>query len=170
MSGLITPTRIHAATDTELVATFNAIVAEQHRRALDNNDIDALIADAFTTEFANNVPSQPWIHDGLLFCPGTINYRSKTSHNCTFVSLNNEWVWDSPDLLTDKTKDVAGPKRIRHSLSVVLAREGLEVDVVSSTSRANGPCQMKRVVSYQIIDGELSQTSTRSRKAFNLAH
>lgn len=161
--GLLTDAQLLAANDRELAATLQAITVEQHRRALENNDIGALVEEAFKTGFVKNDPTMPWIHDGLLFCPGVLRYKSASSHDCTFVSVDTQWVWDHPGLLTDELRDVPAPHRLRHSISVVFAQEEMTLDVVSSTSRGNGPCQMKKVISFQIIDGELTQTSTRSR-------
>lgn len=161
--GLLTDAALLAANDQELADTLQAITLEQHRRALDNNDIDALVEEAFKTGFIKNDPTIPWLHNGLLFCPGILRYKSASSHDCTFVSVDTHWVWDHPGLLTDELRDVPAPHRIRQSISVIFAQEEMTFDVVSSTSRGNGPCQMKKVTSFQIIDDELVQTSTRSR-------
>lgn len=161
---LLTEQALRAASDDELAHTAAAVLAEQHRRALEDKDMPAVLEEAFVLGFASNgQPNVPWIADGLLFCPGWIRFKSATSHECSFASSDGKWVWEHEAQIEDEMRQVPGPKVVKQSITVLTVHEGLELDVVASASRSGGPCQMKKVVSYQVRGGELVPVSTRAR-------
>lgn len=162
---LVSPEALTAASDAELSHTAAAILNEQHRRALDGLDVDAMVEQAFLHGFAGDGrPHVPWLTGGLLVCPGYIRYRSTTSHDCVFITADDQWVWQHESVIHDLMRQVPGPKVVKQSITILTPREGMEVDVVTSTSRGGGPCQMKQVTSWQVRGGEIAQVTSR-RKA-----
>lgn len=163
-ASLIGSAALCEATDEQLAHTVAAIQAEQHQRALDTNDIDALVEQAFLDGFTSRgEAAHPWLHGGLLICPGYIRYKSATSHDCQFVSVDGEWVWTTNQILFDGMRDVPGPKTLKHAVTIVHADEGMTFDVVSSTAKSGASCQMKNATSYQVRSGTLVAVNTRAR-------
>lgn len=162
---LVSDRDLTEATDAQLSHTAYALRTESHRRALEGGDLEALVEQAFLDGFTSaNQACAPVVVDGFLICYGTHRARSQTSHDCTFVSINGQWVWEASPL-ADVMRTVPGAKPVRMSVSVLVAEEGTEVDLVSSTARQGGGCQMKEVHSYQVVLGELVQVATRARAA-----
>lgn len=160
---------VSGLSDDQLVALASDVAVEQHRRALLSTDPDAVCEQAFADGFA--VPGQvaiPFITGGLVVCFGLLMERSKSSHDCTFVSVKHpfeespRWVWEATDLVHDEVRIVPGAKRVQRSVSLVAATEGLEVDVVTSAARG-GAHTMKQAQSYVVRGGELVHVSTRAR-------
>jgi hypothetical protein len=163
---LLPAAAIADATTEQLHATISAMSGELHDRALAGGDLDALVEQAFLDGFtANGVPLMPWIHDGILVCPGYRKARSASSHDCSFVSLDGTWVWAAPNKLVDAMRDVPGAKSHRCSITLVVAQEGMQVDAVTSKSRAGGGCQMVSAQSFQVRGPELVHVTTRTMRA-----
>lgn len=163
--GLLNAAALAAASDEELADTAAAIIVEQHRRALAANDLDALVEEAFETGFnGKGEPVAPWLVGALLICPGSKRNRSATSHECSYVSVEGSWVWESEELIVDDVRPVPGPKQQSRSVSIVGAVEGMKLDQVASASRSGGPCEMKTATSFQISHGRLEKVATRARK------
>jgi hypothetical protein len=162
---LLTDDQLAAATDDQLAHTVAAILAVQHERALTGGDLGALTEKAFLEGFDHRGEAgRPWIEAGLLFCPGHWKEKSKTSHECTFVSVDGQWVWDTGSHVVDEKREVPGPRRLMQFITVVPVVEGAKVDMVSSKSRSNGPCEMQKATSFQVRAGELVEVSARARK------
>ena len=69
--------------DKDLSAMMHLIIGEQQKRALEGSEPDALLEQGFKDGFKpNGLPHDPWIVDGILICPGAVNDRSATSHDC----------------------------------------------------------------------------------------
>lgn len=155
--------------DLELVAVASAVAAEQHRRALEAADIDAIVKQAFVDGFtAQGLPRDPWLQSGLLICPGARVDKSATSHECGFVSIGDTWVWESPDKVLDSVRHLPGPRPVMRSVSVCTPWEGMELDLVISKMRT-GVHSMKQVRSFVVHDGALELVAARARKE-NGAH
>jgi hypothetical protein len=153
-----------AASDAQLAQTVAAVLAEQHRRALADADLDALTEEAFATGFGpDGRPRRPWLAAGLVFCPGWIRYKSRTSHDCEFVAAGDVWVWEHPGVVRDVMRQVPGPKVVKQSVTIVLADEGLVLDQVAASAKQGAACQMTRAASYQVRAGELVAVTTRAR-------
>lgn len=161
---LLDAATLAAATDVQLAHTEAALRAEQHRRALDDCDLDAVLEQAFVDGFAaSGAPTIPWMERGLLFVPGYIRYKSSTSHDCTFATVNDAWSWECAELVRDVMRQVPGPKVLKQSMSIVMPAESMQVDVVAATSKQGAACQMRHVTSYQVRSGQLVVVTTRAK-------
>ncbi len=151
--------------DLELTAVAAAIMDEQHRRALEAADIDAIVKQAFEDGFTSaGMPRDPWMQGGLLVCCGSKIDKSATSHECAFVAIAERWVWESEAKVLDVVKHLPGPKPIMRSVSVCAPWEGMELDLVVSKMRT-GVHQMKQVRSFIVRNGELELVAARARNA-----
>lgn len=161
---LLSEETLLGADDVALAHTMAAIMAVQHRRAIEDGDVDSMLEQAFVDGFSGRGDAYPpWVENGLLFCPGMRRDKSATSHECTFVSVDDSWVWEAPGTIKDVMRQVPGPKTVKQSITILLVTEGAKVDMVESDSRSGGPCQMKRARSFQIRAGQLVEVNTRSR-------
>lgn len=156
--------------DDALAALAADVAVEQHRRALDATDPDAVAEQGFRDGFPTPRSSRdPWLDGKVLICPGLLVERSRNSHDCTFVTVKHpfedspRWVWEAADLVHDEVRVVPTPKRTQRSVSLVAATEGLEVDVVESKMRG-GQHEMQQARSYVVRSGQLVHVTTRARK------
>ena len=155
--------------DEQLRALASDIGLEQHLRALDQADPDALVELGFAEGFPRGNVRDPWIEGQVLICPGQLTPKSKQSHDCTFVSVKqpfddtSRWVWEASDLVGDGVRFLPGSQAVQRSISLLAAIEGLCIDVVVSQAR-QGRHTMKQARSYTITDGKLVHVSTRARK------
>jgi hypothetical protein len=165
LDSLVDEAALAAATDIQLWETTAAIISEQRRRALADDDLATLVEEAFENGFnGRGEPHPPWLVGPLLVCPGSKRNRSATSHDCTFVSVDGTWVWDSEEKIIDEMRDFPGPKTQKRTVTVIGAVEGLKLDLVASSSRSGAPCEMKTATSFEIQRGQLIKVATRARK------
>jgi len=81
----------------------------QIERALDRGDHDAIIARAFEVGFGDDgLAEPPWIEADVIVCPGGLVAKSRTSHRCRFVSVDDAWVWDSGLLMREDKRSTPG--------------------------------------------------------------
>lgn len=150
--------------DAELSELITAAREELHRRRLEAADIDALIEDGFDHGFTSRgLPKDPWVRGGIVVCPGGRIDRSSFSHDCAFVHIGENWVWEAPERIHDAVRNLPGPKAQMRSVTLVVAHEGLEVDLISSTART-GVHQMKQVRSFVVRNEALELVSARAPK------
>lgn len=164
--GLLSDDVLHEATDDDLSSTVLAIHAEQARRALESGDPAAIAEEAFEGDGFGTSPSSvklPYIYQGFLVCPGLKFFKSQTAHDCTFISIGEVWSWEHPEQVYDEMRQLPGQKKVLRSVSIIPALEGMEFDVVSSTSKSGARCQMKSVRSFEIKGGDLRETKARTR-------
>lgn len=151
--------------DFALAALARAVAEEQHRRALEACDVEAVVRDAFANGFTQaGMPRDPWLSNGTLVCAGSKNDRSATSHECAFVSVGEKWVWECEEKFHDEVRHLPGPKPLMRSVTLCTAHEGMEVDLVVSRMRT-GVHTMKSVRSFVVQGGELVLVTTRSQRA-----
>jgi hypothetical protein len=161
---LANPGALGDFTDTDLAWAVGLLLAEQRRRALERGDLEAVAVDAFEKGFDRTGRAlTPWLHEGLLVCPGSKSEKSQTSHDCTFVSLDDGWVWEHPELAFDEMRQLPGARVTRQSISLVPSWEGMRLDMVTSTSRS-GPCRMKSARTFEVREGVLVEVSARARR------
>ena len=87
--------------DDELHNLAEVVRQVQIERAIDNGDHDAIVAAAFEVGFGRDgLGVLPWVEGSVVICPGGLVSKSKTSHRCRFVSVDDVWVWDSALALT----------------------------------------------------------------------
>jgi hypothetical protein len=145
----------------------------QIERAIGDGDLDALIARAFEVGFGRDgLGVQPWVEqvgvDGaVVICPGGLVSKSRTSHRCRFVSVDDVWVWDSGLLMREDKRSSPGVDDGFRAIAVIPAVDGTELDVVSGRARTGGHA-VERVVSYVIRGGELVEVSQRDVSGKNM--
>ncbi len=139
-----------------------AVNGEIRRRAIAAGDQQAIIDDAFQSAFGRDgLGSMPWKQGRLLVCPGAIVSKSRSSHTCRFVSVNDVWIWDSHELIIEEKQSNPGPHDGFRAVGLLPLVEGLSLDVVSGRLRG-GQHQVTHVTSFQVRNGELIEVSQRS--------
>ena len=99
-------------TSDELHDVAEAVRRVQIERALDDGDHDAIIAEAFDVGFAGDgLGASPWVQADVIVCPGSLVSRSRSSHRCRFVSVDDVWVWDSGLLLREDKRPSPGRRK-----------------------------------------------------------
>jgi hypothetical protein len=150
--------------DKDLAAMMHLIIGEQQKRALEGAEPDALLEQGFKDGFKpNGLPHDPWIVEGILICPGAVNDRSTTSHDCGFVAFDEHWCWEHPDVLLDDIRYIDGPKRRQRSVSLIPVFEGLEFDLVISRASA-GQHKMRSATAFRVVDSCLEVVRNRTPK------
>jgi hypothetical protein len=141
----------------------------QIERAVAAGDVDTLVARAFETGFGRDgLGVSPWIErtddSELLMCPGSLVSKSRTSHRCRFVSVDDVWVWDSGLLLREDKRSSPGVDDGFRAIAVLPVVDGTELDVVTGRARTGGHA-VEHVVSYVVRKGELVEVSQRDVSA-----
>jgi hypothetical protein len=145
----------------------------QIERAIGEGDLDAVIARAFEMGFGRDgLGVQPWVEqvgvDGaVVICPGGLVSKSRSSHRCRFVSVDDVWVWDSGLLMREDKRSSPGVEDGFRAIAVIPAVDGTELDVVTGRARTGGH-SVEHVVSYEIRAGELVEVSQRDVAAKNM--
>lgn len=148
--------------DAELERLLLAVRDELARRRVAAGDIDALVEAGFADGFTERgMPRDPFVRSGLLVCPGARIDQSAMRHECAFVHVGDHWVWDYPDLVKDVVRTLPGPRARMRTVTVLVAEEGLEVDLIVSKVRT-GVHQMTQVRSFVIRGGELVLVTART--------
>jgi len=152
-----------AASDAHLTAAIEHLQELQRNRAQSRGDLDALLELGFERGFdASGHALAPFVVQGIVICPGSVVERSANSHECAFVRIGEEWVWESPLTLLDEVRRTQVKNRPnQRSVSLLTATPELELDLIRSKKR-QGTHQMQAVISFR-LDGEvLTVTSTRA--------
>lgn len=160
---LLSDAALREATESQIVDAIADLQAEQQRRALENGDPEAIAEEAFAGAGFDmrSHPVTPYLTQGMLVCPGMKTERSRTSHDCIFVSVDDRWSWEHPDAMFDDVRQQPGTKIVRRAVTVLPAFEGMTFDVVTSKA-SNGPCKMRSVRSFEISGGVVRPTATRN--------
>ena len=144
---------VGALSDLELGVLLAAVEGEMRSRAVVGGDLDALLNEGFELGFdTSGAARPPYLRGGIVVCPGSKVASSAMAHKCRFVAVGEGWVWESADLVGDEIRG-----RGRHStasVSLLVAREGLELEVVSSRARG-GTHERISVDAYRVRDGQL---------------
>lgn len=142
-----------------------AIDDEVRRRAVSAGDADAVIADAFESGFGrDHIGRNPWVEGSFIVCPGAIVSKSRTNHVCRFVSVDDTWIWDSPELIREDKRSLPGTNEGFRAVALLPIVEGLELDVVRGRARS-GAHRVDHVISYVVRRGELVEVSQRTVSA-----
>jgi hypothetical protein len=145
----------------ELHHLAGALRQVQLERALADDDHDAIIAQAFEAGFARDgLGVLPWVHGDLVVCPGGMVSTSRASHRCSFVSIDDVWVWESQLLVREDNRSAPGADRGFRAVALVALVDGIELDLVRGRAREGGH-SVERVVSYEVRGGELVEVSRR---------
>ena len=145
----------------------------RHRRVIDV-EFDAPIGqplakmtelqpdDAFEVGFGRDgLGVLPWVEGTVIVCPGGMTAKSKSSHRCRFVSVDDVWVWDCGLLLREDKRSSPGTDEGFRAIALVPLVDGTELDVVSGKARG-GQHSVEHVVSYEVRSGELVEVSQRN--------
>lgn len=100
---------LRAKSTDELHDLAEAVRQVHIERAVESGDHDAIIARAFEIGFGRDgLGVLPWIDGDVIVCSGGLVSKSRTSHRCRFVSVDDVWVWDSGLLLREVERSSAG--------------------------------------------------------------
>jgi hypothetical protein len=155
-------------TSDELHTVAEAVRQVQVERAIDHSDHDAIIARAFEIGFGRDgLGLLPWVEGDVIVCPGGLVSKSRTSHRCRFVSVDDVWVWDSGLLMREDKRSSPGAADGFRAIALLPVVDGIELDVVSGRARSGGH-SVEHVVSYEVREGELVEVSQRDVATKNM--
>ncbi|MFZ8998743.1 MAG: hypothetical protein ACO225_06180 [Ilumatobacteraceae bacterium] len=145
----------------ELHHLAEAVRQVQIERAIHSGDQDALIARAFEIGFSRDgLAVNPWIEGDLIVCPGGMVSKSRTSHRCRFVSVDDVWVWDSGLLLREDKRSSPGADDGFRAVALLPLVDGTSIDVVAGRARSGGHA-VEHVVSFEVRAGDLVEVAQR---------
>ena len=148
--------------DAELHEFADTVRQMQSTRAIESGDHDAIIASAFEVAFGRDgLGVLPWVESNLVVCPGSMVSKSRANHRCRFISVDDEWVWDSGILLREDKRSSPGSTDGFRAVALLPLIDGTAIDVVSGRARS-GQHSVEHVVSYEVRCGELVEVSQRS--------
>lgn len=152
-------------TDAELSELITGARAEQQRRALADGDLDAALDDGFDHGFARGGKAEdPWLVGEMIICPGSLSGPSRHSHECSFVKVGEQWVWQAEEKLADEVRPMSdGGRYQQRSVTVLASTEGLELDRVTCKFRT-GAHRLTGTRSFKVNSGVLELVSTRTVK------
>ena len=146
----------------ELSNVAEAVQQIQRQRAVDDGDHDNIIDQAFEEGFGRDgLGHLPWIEGSVVVCPGGIITKSRSSHRCRFISVNDNWVWDCGELLREDKRSTPGALDGFRAIALVPVIDGMELDVVSGRARS-GQHQVDKVISFKIKRGKLVEVAQRN--------
>ena len=152
---------VQELSDKELSKLGTSILAEQRQRAMNSGDQEEIIAQAFEVGFERSgLGVMPWAEGSLLVCPGSLISRSQASHRCRFVSINQEWVWQSKLLITETKRPNQGTDKGFRAIALIPMIEGTAVDVVTGRLQS-GQHRAQKVTSLEVLDGKLVEVAKR---------
>lgn len=151
--------------DNNLRTLIADCLDEQRRRAVEAGGFEALCEEGFSDGFDTKGHARvPLIRGDVLICYGSIVEKSAMSHDCSFVKIDDTWVWEYEDVLRDEVrKRPERGKEHQRSVSLIPALEGLEFDLVSCRMR-HGVHHMHHARSYRILRGQLELVTSRTVK------
>ncbi|MFK8024573.1 MAG: hypothetical protein AB8G26_11490 [Ilumatobacter sp.] len=156
---------IRDMSDSELHDLAELVRQVQVERAIGSGDDDAIIANAFETAFGRDgLAVLPWVEGNVVVCPGGMVSKSKASHKCRFVSVDDTWIWESHLLLREDKRSSPGTDEGFRAVALLPLVDGTGLDVVTGKAR-QGQHSVDHVVSYEIRGGELVEVSQRQVNA-----
>ena len=148
--------------DADQLSNVAEVIRELQRdRAVAGGDLDQITAQAFEAGFGRDgLGTLPWIEGDIIVCPGAIVSKSRASHRCRFVSVDDVWIWDSGELLREDKRSAPGPEGGFRAVALLPLVDGLTLDVVSGKARG-GQHSVERVISFEVRGRELVEVSQR---------
>lgn len=154
--------------NADLHHVAEAVRQVQIERAITSGDHEAIIARAFEIGFGRDgLGVLPWIEGEVIVCPGAIVTKSRTSHRCRFISVDDVWVWDSGLLVREDKRSSPGVEDGFRAVALIPIVDGTELDVVSGRARSSGH-SVEHVVSYEVRGGDLVEVSQRDISGKNM--
>jgi len=152
---------IQELSDKELHQLQAEMHNEVRQRAIRSGDHEAIIKQAFEIGFERSgLGVVPWIEGHVLVCPGSLISKSPTNHRCRFVSVDEEWVWQSGHLITETKRPSPGTGKGFRAVALIPVIEGLAIDIVTGRMQS-GQHRAEKVASFEIKAGKLSEVSQR---------
>jgi hypothetical protein len=154
--------KLRSVTTDDLHQVAEAVRQVQIERAIASGDHDAVIAQAFENGFGRDgLGVLPWIEGDVVVCPGGLVAKSRSSHRCRFVSVDDVWVWDSGLLIREDKRSSPGVEDGFRAVALIPVVDGTELDVVTGKARSSGH-SVDHVVSYEVRAGELIEVAQRT--------
>lgn len=152
----------------ELHNVAESVRQVQIERAIEVGDLDAILARAFEIGFGRDgLGVNPWIDGDVIVCPGGLVSKSRTSHRCRFVSVDDVWVWDSGLLLREDKRSSPGVEDGFRAVAILPVIDGTGLDVVTGRARSGGH-SVEHVVSFEVRSGDLVEVSQRDVGSKNM--
>jgi hypothetical protein len=160
--------QIRELSTDDLHQLAEAVRQVQIERAITSGDHEAIIARAFETGFGRDgLGVLPWVEAEVVVCPGAIITKSRSSHRCRFISVDDVWVWDCGLLLREEKRSSPGTTDGFRAVALIPIVDGTELDVVSGRART-GSHAVEHVVSFDVRAGELVEVSQRDVSPRNM--
>lgn len=158
--GTVEVVDLTALSDLDLANLGRSVADEQRRRAVEGGDLEALAEEAFAQAFAGGRVATPWMHEGLLVCPGRI-VGTDPNHACVFCRVDDAWSWESGEHLYDRMRDaVHQGKPARQSITILAVADGSTVERVTCRCRS-GQHRMTESTTYEVTREGLVLVATR---------
>ena len=109
----------------------------------------------------------PWIEGDVIVCPGALVTKSRTSHRCRFVSVDDVWVWDSSLLMREDKRASPGVDAGFRAIALIPVVDGIALDVVAGRARTSGH-SVEHVVSFEVRGGQLVEVGQRDVSGRNM--
>ena len=150
---------VESLSDHELKNFLEVVKMELYTRNLNNCDPSTLLKLGFDQGFTSKLTTvTPWIVGGVLIAPGYKKEASAFSHKCSFVKVNDSWVWES-EYKVDS--EIRNSNKLLQSVTLIALFEGAQVDVLTSKAR-NSVHILENITSYMYENDDLIKTSSRN--------
>ena len=152
---------IEGLSDTELQTLHSEMQHEILQRAIRSGDHESIIKQALEIAFdRSGLGVNPWIEGKFLVCPGALVSKSAGNHRCRFVSVDQEWVWQSKQLITETKRPSPENDKGFRAIALIPVIEGTAIDIVTGKMRS-GLHKAEKVVSFEVKGGQLVEVSQR---------
>ena len=144
--------------------TISEIIKERNFK---KGDIETIVDTAFGIAFPkiDGLGLNPWVEGSILICPGARIDKSQTRHICKFVVVEEDWSWESSNMINDVIRRDQSSKHFKqHSITLISPFEGLTLQVVSQKSQ-QGKHLVDGVETLVFKNGKLEKTMTKSSRS-----
>ena len=154
--------------DEESLFKIQNIISEIIKeRNFKKGDIETIVDNAFSVAFPkiDGLGLNPWVEGSVVICPGARIDKSQTKHICKFVVVEEDWSWESSNMINDVIRRDQSSKNFRqHSITLISPFEGMSLEVVSQKSQ-NGKHLVDSVESFIFANGSLEKTMSKSSRS-----
>ena len=149
--------------DGDQLANVAEVIRQlQRERAVARRDLDHIMGQAFEVGFGRDgLGVLPWVEGDVIVCPGGLVAKSRASHRCRFVSVDDTWIWESIDLIREDKRSSPGVDDGFRAVALLPVVTGMALDVVTGRAR-QGQHSVDQVVSYEVRRGELVEVAQRT--------
>ena len=99
--------------------TISEIIKERNFK---KGDLETIVDNAFSVAFPkiDGLGLNPWVEGSILVCPGARIDKSQTRHVCKFVVVEEDWSWESSNMINDVIRRDQSSKNFRqHSITLL---------------------------------------------------